>query len=39
MPLGGVLRLGRGQLVPVRERLGGIQLRKARPYRSDPGEG
>ena len=38
MPLGGVLRLGRGCLVPVRERLGGVQLKKARPYRSDPGD-
>ena len=38
MPLGGVLRLGRGRLALVRERLGGVQLKKARPYRSDPGE-
>ena len=26
MPLGGPLRLGRGRLVPIRERLGGVQL-------------
>ena len=38
MPLGGELRLGRGMLVLVRERLGGVQLKKARHYRSDPGE-
>ena len=38
MPLGGVLRLGRGRLVTVRERLGGVRLMKVRPYRSDPGE-
>ena len=38
MPLGGALRLSRGRLLPVRERLGGVQLKKARPYRSDPGE-
>ena len=38
MPLGGMLSLGRGRLVPVREKLGGIRIGKARPYRSDPGE-
>ena len=38
MPLGGALRLGRGRLVSIRERLGGVQLGRARHYRSDPSE-
>ena len=38
MPMGGILRLGRGRFNSTREKLGGTQMRKTRPYRSDPGE-
>ena len=38
LPVGGTLRLGRGRLVPYQEKLGGVQMIKARLYRSNPGE-
>ena len=38
MPMGGILRLGRVRFISVREKLGGTQMRKTRPYRSDPEE-
>ena len=38
MPIGGILQLGRGRFVSARVQLGGAQVRRTGPYRSDEGE-